>query len=85
MYKHTHIPTTVTLAHNNMNKYTHILVAKPARAVKYTNCIFTERQGFLNDDPCMTLSGNAGALGNVEYPFIAIAPSSTVAQSGSTG
>ena len=31
----------------------------------------------------MTLS-NAGALGNAEYPFIAIAPRSTLAQSGST-
>ena len=29
-------------------------------------------------------SSNAGALGNVEYPFIAIAPRSTLAWSGST-
>ena len=27
---------------------------------------------------------NAGALGNAEYPFIAIAPRSTLARSGST-
>ena len=27
---------------------------------------------------------NAGALGNVEYPFIAIAPRSTLARRGST-
>ena len=29
-------------------------------------------------------SSNAGALGNAEYPFIAIAPRSTLARSGST-
>ena len=30
------------------------------------------------------LTGQAGALGNAEYPFIAIAPRSTLARSGST-
>ena len=29
-------------------------------------------------------SSNAGALGNVEYPFIAIAPRSTLASSSNT-
>ena len=32
----------------------------------------------------MTLNSNAGALGNAEYPFIAIASRSTLVQSGST-
>ena len=30
------------------------------------------------------MSSNAGALGNTEYPFIAIAPRSTLAGSDST-
>ena len=32
----------------------------------------------------MVCSSNAGALGNAEYPFIAIAPRSTLARCGST-
>ena len=56
-----------------------------ARAVEYTDCISTEG----NTQPRMSvlhmtlkylivISSNAGALGNAEFHFIAIAPRSTV-------
>ena len=70
----------------------HFIIAQSAGAVKYTNC--TSAEGY---DPqqrsvmYMTLnnlmvwgSSIAGALGNVKYSFIAIAPRSTLFQSGST-
>ena len=60
-----------------------------AGTVEYTDCISVE--GY--DSPRVSWiwhkaiwwwgSSNAGALGNAEYPFIAIAPKSTLAQSGS--
>ena len=48
-------------------------------AVEYIDCISAkECPGY------DTKQSDAGALGNVEYPFIAITPRSTLARSGST-
>ena len=66
-------------------------IAQSAEAVEYTDCTFAE-----GPDPTPTSvliwhltiwwwgSSNNGALGNTEYPFVAIAPRSTLAQRGST-
>ena len=53
-------------------------------SVEYTDCFNAE-----GEDPPptsvldMTLNNDAGALGNVEYPFIASVSMSTMAQNGS--
>ena len=66
-----------------------ILTALSTGVVEHTNCISAERR-----DPTNECSGydtksdggfsNAGVLGNVEYPFIAIDPRDTLVQSSST-
>ena len=56
-------------------------------AVEYTNCISAEGQDTSNECPgydTKQSGGEAGTLVNVEYPFIAITPRSTLAQNGST-
>ena len=61
-----------------------------AGAVEYIDCVSAEGKipltSFLemtkqSDGEC---SNNAGALGNVEYPFIAITPKSTLTRSNSS-
>ena len=56
-------------------------VAQLAGAVEYTNCISAQRYDSLNKCPRY---GSNILMGNAEYPFIAIAPRSTLAQSSST-
>ena len=66
-----------------------VIIAQSAGAVEYTDCFSAE--GY--DPPMsvldMTLNNlmvrfwSAGALANTEYTFIAIAPRSTLARSGS--
>ena len=63
------------------------LLAQSAGAVEYTDCFSAE--GVRPPHECpghdtkQSDSEVPGALGNVEYPFIAIAPRSTLARSGS--
>ena len=56
--------------------------AQSAGTVKYTHCIAAKGLDF----PYNERSGydSLGALGNLEYCFIAIAPKSTLAQNSST-
>ena len=62
--------------------------AQVAGAVEYTNCISAERWWVsppsLNKWSGFDTKPSDGALKNVEYPFIAIAPRSTLTQSGGT-
>ena len=65
-------------------------IAQSAVAVEYTDRTSAEGQK-PQRVPCLwheTIwwwgSSNVGALGNAEYPFIAIAPRSTLARSDST-
>ena len=63
------------------------LIALSAGAAEYINCIFCiwmSVQVIWLRTIWWLPSSNAGALGNAEYPFIAIAPRSTLAQNGST-
>ena len=65
------------------------LVAQSAGAVEYTDCFPAERLDPHNECPGYDTKQSdgedpAGALGNAEYPFIAIAPRSILARSGST-
>ena len=59
-------------------------------AVEYTNCFSAEGWDPTNECPVYDtkqshreIPSNAGALGNTEYLFSAIVPSSTLAQIGS--
>ena len=72
-------------------RLTLFMIAQSAEAAEYTDCTSAKRYQTLNECP-----GNepkrsdgevpidAGALWNAGYSFIAIAPRSTLARSGST-
>ena len=73
------------------NKFLTLTLAQLAGAVEYTDCFSAEEYPPPNKCPGYNTkkiwwwgSSNAPALWNVEYPVIAIAPSSTLARSGST-
>ena len=60
-----------------------------AGVVEYNDCIFAEGKDSPNECPRYNTKQSDGetparALGNVKYPFIVIAPRSTLARSGST-
>ena len=66
-------------------------MAQLAGAIEYTNCISTEGLDSPNECPGYDIQQSDGEasvmlelLGNVECPFIAIAPRSTLAWSSST-
>ena len=55
--------------------------------LEYTDCLSAEESDFSDDCPrfeTKQLDGDAGALGNAVFHFIAIAPGSILVRSGST-
>ena len=69
--------------------YIVFISAQLAWAVEYTDCISAEGYGSFNEYPGYDIKPSDskapinGALGNIEYPFIAIAPRFTFALIGS--
>ena len=70
---------------------THSFFAQLAGAIEYTNCISAEGEDSPNESPeydTKQSDGEASVMlelwGMFEYPFIAIAPGSSLAWSGST-
>ena len=62
-------------------------MAQFAGTVEYTDCTSAERLNSPNECPrydTKQFHGEAIVMGNAEYPFIAIAPRSTLSRSGST-
>ena len=60
-------------------------MAQSAGAVEYTDCISAEELNSSNECPGYdTKKSDGEALGNAEYPFIAIIPRSNLARSGIT-
>ena len=70
-----------------VNEQRRKMVAQLSGATEYTDCTSVEGQDpSPNEGPGYDTkqSDGTGALGNAEYPFIAVAPRSTLARSGST-
>ena len=87
-YKINSCKVSIILNQTYLNKkILHTYMAQNAGAAEYTDCISAEGYDTSKECPrCDTKqsNGNAGTLGNAEYPFIAIALRSTLVPSGST-